>query len=59
MECVVCTGNYEDVTHILFNCTMAVNVWKTCDLWQIYTGDAEKLYVETIIFSLLWVMTPM
>ena len=57
-KCAVCTDDYEDATHILFDYPMVVNVWKTFDLWQVMEKKMRQNYtVETIIFSLLQVMS--
>lgn len=43
--CGLCTSNYEDAMHILFDCPNAVNVWRTMSLWPVIERAHEDHHV--------------
>jgi hypothetical protein len=58
MNCVSCETLFEDLNHVFFECSLAVQVWQRSGLWesinqaQIHTGTASET-----MFQLLQVLS--
>jgi len=53
-NCVSCNSNHEDLTHIIFECPFAMQVWQMTGIWS----EVNYVFLVTnsgidVIFSLL------
>jgi ribonuclease HI len=53
-ECVRCEDPHEDSYHILFHCSMAVEIWQTTNIWHLIALSLSQFdNAPDIIFNLL------